>query len=172
MSTQRKRLLAPALVLAVLLVAALGVASAGRTSLTPPSAGDRHAPEVSVISDAQHASYRFFNDGRAGVGAGRGLFETDFFKPKPAPEKPPAPPAPTRRDAVLIYRGLAEFADRTRVAYVSLDGRALALSTDDAVTDGWSLAEFDGDQAVLVKGTERVTLPFNRRAVVSVAIKP
>jgi hypothetical protein len=159
------------IVLVVLLVAAFGVASAGRTSLVKVPADEQHAPEVSVITAAQHAAYRFFNDGRVDAGAGRGLFETDFFKPKPEPAKPPEPPAPTRRDAVLFYRGLAAFPDGARVAYLSLDGRALTLTAYEVVTDGWSLAEFDGERAILAKGEERVTLPFNRRAVVSVAIK-
>ncbi len=172
MSTPAKRLVAPLIALAIVLVAVIGLASARRTSLTPVSVNDRYAPEISLITDAQHSAYRFFQDGKSGTGTGRGLFETDYFKPKPEPVKPPAPPAPTRREAVLFYRGLAAFPDGSRVAYLSLDGRALTLTAKDAVIDGWSLVEFDGDKAVLAKGDERVTLPFNRRAVVSVAIKP
>lgn len=136
------------------------------------SAGDGHVPEDSVITEAQHQAYRFFNDGRMDAGKGRGLFETDFFKAKPEPVKPPAPPAPTSRDAVLFYRGLAAFPDGARVAYLTLDGRSLTLAAGEDVADGWRLEVFDGERAILAKGEERVTLPFNRRAVVSVAIKP
>lgn len=179
MNTSQNRLLAPALVLTVLIGVVVGIMSAGRGTPLRAVAVENYAAETSALTHAQHQAYLFFQNGRVDAGSGQGLFETDFFKAKPVPVKPakpvkpvPVKPAPTTREAVLFYRGLATFSDGARIAYVMLDDRALVLSLDEEVTDGWRLESFDGDQAVLAKDEARVTLPFNRRAIVSVAIKP
>lgn len=130
--------------------------------------------EPGRITAAQQETFAFFNDGRAAPGSGRGLFETDFFKPAPAPPKPvakpPAPPAP--RKFAVVYRGLAAFPGGASVAYVAVEGRVLTLTAGEAVAEGWTLREFDSAQAVLSKGDERFTLPFNRSSAVPANAKP
>lgn len=171
MSVLGKRILAPALVLAALLLGLFGLSSVRRVEAPAPGGVENHAPEAVALTQAEEETYRFFQEDRAVPGAGRGLFETDFFKTKPVPAKV-EPPAPTRREAVLFYRGLATFSDGGRVAYLTIDGRSATLASDEVVIDGWKLDRFDGERATLKKGTESVDLPFNRRAVVSVPIKP
>lgn len=196
MTPAAQRLTAAVGTLGVLLFATVGLALAPAPSLSsaPHPAGAKsaargglagvaasastHPDEVSLLTDAQHDAYRFFQDNRAasasgtGTGTGRGLFETDFFKAPVTPPPPPKPPAPTRREVELFYRGLAAFPDGTRIAYLAFEGRTLTLALGEPVLDGWALAAFDSDQAVLTKGEERTVLPFNRRASLSVPLKP
>lgn len=131
-------------------------------------------PEPVRLSAAQRETFEFFNNGRAAPSSGRGLFETDFFKPAPVPPKPAskaAPPTPPRNLAV-VYRGLAAFPGGASVAYVAVDGRVLTLEAGEAVAEGWLLLEFNAAQAVIAKSEERFTLPFNRPAAVPATAKP
>ena len=130
------------------------------------------APEAVRFTAVQRATADFLDQGRVAAGTGRGLFETDFFKPPPVAPSKPKPPAPTTREVVVFYRGLAAFPGGARVAYVALEGRLLTLAAGEGVTDGWTLADFDAERAVLAKGERTVTLAFNRRAVLSVPVKP
>ena len=150
--------------------AASSRANAGGGGLFPP----RPEPEPVLVTAAQGEVFAFFNDGRATTGSGRGLFETDFFKPAPAPPKPvpKPPPPPPPRTLTVVYRGLAAFPGGVSVAYVSVDGRVLSLAAGEAVAESWTLLEFNAEQAVLAKGKERFTLPFNRSAAVPATDKP
>lgn len=138
----------------------------------PSGPGGAAGPETSRFTAAQREAADFLDNGRAAAGTGRGLFATDFFKPPPTPPAKPKPPAPTTREQVLFYRGLATFPDGARVAYLSIEGRTLTPGIGDAVIDGWKLASFDAEQAVLAKDDRTVALVFNRRATLSVPVKP
>lgn len=124
----------------------------------PPDAGER-----TLLTERQREVYSFYNDKASGASSGgRGLFETDFFKP---------PPAPTTRELPVIYRGLASFEGGGRVAYLTVENRTLTLAAGDSVADGWTLAEFDFERATLAKADKTITVGFNRRAVLVVPVK-
>jgi hypothetical protein len=164
----------------LLLLLVLSVGVSGIVLSRPGASGSAAtltyvAPSEPVrITPVQQETFAFFNDGRAAPSSGRGLFETDFFKPAPAPPKPVVkpPPPPPPRNLAVVYRGLAAFPGGTSVAYVAVDGRVLTLSAGEAVAEGWTLLEFDSAQAVLAKGQERFTLPFNRTSAVPANAKP
>jgi hypothetical protein len=171
MSPSARRILCAA---AVLLVLSLGlgglVLSPWAAPAVPDGFGSTPPAESPLLTVTQAETFAFFNQGRAAAANGRGLFETDFFKPPPAPKPAPKPPAPTSRELVLFYRGLAAFPDGERVAYLAFEGRTLTIGEGADVADGWKLASFDADTAVLAKGEARVILPFNRRAILSVPV--
>lgn len=176
MTPAARRVFRASLLLLVLVIGVAGLvfspAAAPRSS---PGGVVSPAPEPVRLTAAQGETFEFFNNGRAAPSSGRGLFETDFFKPAPVPPKPvpKAPPPPPPRNLAVVYRGLAAFPGGASVAYVSVDGRVLTLAAGEAVAEGWTLLEFNAEQAVLAKGEERFTLPFNRSAAVPVgAAKP
>lgn len=171
MTTAARRILFATTALFVLLLGLGGLAFApSATSSVPGDFGPTPAAESPMLTATQAETFAFFNQGRATAANGRGLFETDFFKPAPTPRPAPKPPAPTSREFVLFYRGLASFPDGARVAYLALEGRTVMLAEGGDVTDGWKLVSFDSEAAVLAKGEERVTLAFNRRATLSVPV--
>ncbi len=175
MTPAARRILAAGSVLLLLLLGLAGLAfspSAGAARAGAGGAGEAVDAEAPLLTAEQARTFDFFNQGRVSTGEGRGLFATDFFKPAPAPPPKPAPAAPTRRELAVFYRGLASFPDGARVGYVSVEGRTLMLAAGEAVTEGWLLASFDADSATLAKGEERLVLPFNRRAILSVPVKP
>ncbi len=173
MTAAVRRLLRAAVVLALLLAGLFGLTKAPPPLHPAPSGGSGPAAEEAMrFTPAQRATADFLDNARAVAGTGRGLFETDFFKPPPAPPPKPKPAPPTTRELVLFYRGLAAFPGGGRVAYLSIEGRTATLAEGDPVTDGWQLVAFDPEQAVLAKGEQRLILPFNRRATMSVPVKP
>ena len=124
-------------------------------------------PEPNIIHPDYAQTFAFFTEGSASPGTGRGLFETDFFRPPPPPPpKPPAPkpPPPPPKLVSAAYRGFASFGGNA-VAYVSVDGRTRTLTVGETVADGWKIAAFDAEAAELVRGeTERFRLSFNKPA--------
>lgn len=173
MNTVAGRILAAAAALALLALAAAGLVAGGGARPGPgPGPRASVAPERLLFTPAQRQTADFIERASAAAGSGQGLFATDFFKPRPAAKLAPKPPAPTTREAVVFYRGLAVFPDGSRVAYLVFEGRTLTLSAGEKLTGEWALADFDGEQAVLVKGEKKIALAFNRRAVLSVPIQP
>lgn len=173
MTAATRRILRVSAVLLLLLAGLFWLARAPGSAVSAlPTEVTPQADETLRFTPAQRATADFLDKGSAVAGTGRGLFETDFFKPPPAPPPKPPPTPPTTRELVLFYRGLASFPDGTRVAYLSVEGRTVTLPVGEDVTDGWQLAEFGPEQAVLAKGDEKRILPFNRRATVSVPVKP
>ena len=171
MSFSSRRILCAAAALLLLLLGLGGLAlSPSAEPARPDASGGTPVAESPLLTVAQAETFAFFNQGRAAAANGRGLFETDFFKPPPAPKPAPKPPAPTSRELVLFYRGLAAFPDGERVAYLAVEGRTVTIGEGTDVADGWKLASFDADTAVLAKGEARVILPFNRRATLSVPV--
>lgn len=175
MTPAARQVVRASLLLAIIVIAVAGLVFAPSAApRTESGAVGAVGAEPVRLTAAQGEVFAFFNDGRATTGAGRGLFETDFFKPAPAPAKPapkPAPPPPPRNLAI-VYRGLAAFPGGASVAYVAVDGRVLTLAEGEAVAEGWTLSAFDAERAELAKGEERITLPFNRSAAVPAAAKP
>lgn len=164
MNTARLRVVRAALLLPVPLVVLIALARpASAPRAAPPAATP--APEPTVIHPDYAGTFAFFTEGSASPGTGRGLFETDYFRPPPPPPKPPAPkPAPpARKLASAAYRGFATFGGNS-VAYVSVDGRVVTLAVGEAVADGWRIDSFDADGAELARGEERLRLFFNKPA--------
>ncbi|MBC8011588.1 MAG: hypothetical protein H7067_16000 [Burkholderiales bacterium] len=171
MTTAGRRILYATTALFLLVIGLAGLVFAPFSTPAPtPRYAAAPAAEAPLLTATQAETFAFFNEGRAAAANGRGLFETDFFKPAATPKPAPKPPAPTRREFVLFYRGFAAFPDGTRIAYLALEGRTVLLGEGGDVTDGWKLVSFDSDAAVLAKGEERVTLAFNRRATLSVPV--
>ena len=160
---------------AALLVLAAGVAGLmrGASPVAPTDGVDaaKVQPERARLAALQVETFEFFRQGRGEpVAAGRGLFETDFFKPPPAPPPKPKPKPPETREVAVFYRGLAAFPGQPGVAYLAVDGKTATYEPGAAVLNGWTLAEFTPEQAVLAKGDERLALPFNRRAALTVPV--
>ena len=173
MSAASRRILRAALVLLLLLAGLLGLMKVPPSLRPAPSGGNTPAAEETLrFTPGQRATADFLDKGHAIAGTGRGLFETDFFKPPPPPPPKPKPVPPTTRELVVYYRGLAAFPDGSRVAYLSVEGNTVTLSGGDTVADGWKLTAFDAERAALAKGDQTLILPFNRRATVTVPVKP
>ncbi len=162
------------LILAVGLVGlALSPAAATRLGSGATLAGTPETEPLRITA-RQADTFAFFNDGRAAIETGRGLFETDFFKPAPPPPRPApkaAPPPPPRKIAV-VYRGFASFPGGAGLAYLAVDERVREVGLGEAVAEGWTLLEYNADQAVLVKDGQRLALPFNRATAIPAAVKP
>jgi len=178
MTPAARRVLRASLLLSALVVGVAGLVFS-RGSVPRGDAAEKisPAPEPRRLTAAQGEVFAFFNNGRATLGSGRGLFETDFFKPAPAKPVPkavplPPPPPPPPRKLAVVYRGFAAFPGGVSVAYVAVDGRVLTLAAGEAMAGGWMLLEFDAERAVLAKGEERFPLPFNRATVVAAPAKP
>lgn len=172
MKTAELKLICAIGVLAVLLggIAGLLAIGGGKDAVRPEAPAT--AVEPGLLTEDQKKAFWFFTKGDSGAGEGPGLFETDYFKPAPAPKPVAKPAPPATREVTLIYRGLAAFPDGSRVAYLALEGRNFNPAPGDEITHGWRLDAFDSDQAVLVKGEERLMLPFNRGTVLVVPAKP
>jgi hypothetical protein len=172
MSPVVRRLSAAAATTFVLALGCLGLvfAPSGEAVAPPPSVAPTE--EARLLTAGQADTFAFFNQSRATPGSGRGLFETDFFKPPPAPPPKPKPAPPATRELGLFYRGLAAFPDGASVAYLAVEKNTLTFGVGDVVADGWKLASFDSEQAVLAKDDRTVVLPFNRRSVLTVPAKP
>lgn len=165
MSSTRLRVLRAAFVLPIPLVALLALARPHATPPAPPAPA-APAPEPTRLARAHAATFAFFNEGRADLASGRGLFETDFFKPPPPPPAPPTPPKPAPPPPKLVaasYRGFAAFpSGDSSVAYLSLDGRVVTLAPGEPVASGWKLLSFDAEAAELSRDDARLRLPFNK----------
>ncbi len=172
MNPVRRRFLLALVVLGLLMVGSAGLwlaASRAEAVARPPT---EPADEPRLLTPAQAETYAFFNQGRpTPAGSGRGLFETDFFKPPPPTPPKPKPPAPTTRDIAVVYRGLAEFPGGASIAYIAVEDRLFTLERGASVGHGWTLSAFDSEKAVLAKEGETVTLDFNRRATLAVPAK-
>ncbi len=163
MNTARIRVVRAALLLPVpiLVLIALSRPEAGPgPEPTPP----RPTAETSLLKPEYAETFAFLAQGRASPGTGRGLFETDFFRPPPPPPPPPpqpkpAPPPP--KPVLAAYRGFAAFGANS-VAYLAIDGRTVTLAPGAPVAKGWEILSFDADAAELARGEERLRLPFNR----------
>lgn len=174
MNPASRRVVFASLPLLAILVATAGLAFSPREAEPVRHVGEAR-PETSRLTAAHGEVFAFLNDGRASATEGRGLFQTDFFKPPaPPPPKPPAPPAPPPppRMVAVVYRGLGAFPNGASVAYLSVDGGVSALGSGQAVAEGWRLLEFDGEKAVLEKDGERRSMPFNRAGSIPAAAKP
>jgi hypothetical protein len=165
MNPARLRVVRAALLLPVPLVVLLGLS---RPSPAPRAAPPTAEPaaETSVLKPDYAETFAFFDQGRASPGTGRGLFETDYFRPPPPPPPPPAPPKPAPpppKRVLAAYRGFAAFGANT-VAYVSVDGRTVTLAPGETVAEGWKITSFDADGAELARGEETFRLAFNKPA--------
>lgn len=149
----------PLVVLLALVWPAPSPADPGLTPAAPP-------PEPARLAAVHAETFAFFNEGRASPGTGRGLFETDFFKPPPPPPPPPATPKPAPpppKPVAVAFRGFAAFPSGVAsVAYLSIGGRVVTLTPGEPVTEGWILLSFDTDSAELARDEVRLRLPFNK----------
>lgn len=166
------RLACAAGVLLLFLTGVAGLALTGSGKVSAPVGGASLAKEPRLLTEQQSQTFWFFARGNTGAGAGPGLFETDFFKPAQAPKPAPKPVPPATRNLTLTYRGLAVFPDGSRIAYLATEGRTSNPVVGDTIADGWKLASFDSEQAVLAKDEARLILPFNRGTVLTVPVKP
>ncbi len=120
--------------------------------------------EPPLLTAEHRAVAAFLASGRAGGGAnGQGLFSTDFFKPPPPPPPKPKPPAPTTREIPVLYRGLAVFSSGS-VAFFSVEGKDRVIAAGEPVAGGWTLENFDVENARLVRDEERKDFAARRPA--------
>lgn len=164
MSSTRLYVLRAALLLPIMLVVFFALVWPAPPPAMPVPTSASPAPEPARLARAHAETFAFFNEGRPDLGAGRGLFATDFFKPPPPPPPPPIPPKPAPPPPKLIaatFRGFASFPSGT-VAYLSLDGRVITLAPGEPVAEGWKLLSFDSDSAELSRDDARLRLPFNK----------
>ena len=166
MNTARLRVVRAALLLPVPLVVLLGLSRPAPAPRAAPPIVEP-TPEPTIIHPDYAGTFAFFTESSASPGTGRGLFETDYFRPPPPPPpKPPEPkpPPPPPKLVSAAYRGFAAFGENS-VAYLSVDGRTRTLAAGETVADGWKLLSFDADGAELARGeNERLRLLFNKPA--------
>ncbi|MCU0792746.1 MAG: hypothetical protein MUE42_07830 [Opitutaceae bacterium] len=172
MSALVRRFTFTAIVLSTLVLGAAGLTRGGGVAARPAEAAPRAAAEISRLHPRDLETLEFFRQGRGeAVVSGPGLFATDFFKPPPEPPAKPKPKPPETREIALLYRGLASFPGSDGIAYLSVDGKVQTYERGAAFPAGWTLNDFDAERAVLARGEERLTLPFNRRANLSVPLE-
>lgn len=133
------------------------------TSLTPDSALEER-PHL----ESTHRETLAFFGSRPVRQAGRGLFETDYFKPAPKPPPPPKPTPPLTREAPALYRGFSEPASGLRLAYVEVDGSLRTLAVGDTVLGPWKVEKINDDSLVLLGGDLSEELAFRKRSTLTV----
>ncbi|AHF93193.1 hypothetical protein OpiT1DRAFT_00310 [Opitutaceae bacterium TAV1] len=178
MPTARRHLVIAASTLGVLLAGGALFFFASGTSAPLDSLPAATAPRPeSKLSTTDRETLAFFHQTPAAPGNGQGLFETDFFKPPPAPPKPPdkppppKPPPPTDRQVPVAYRGMAEFPDGSRIAWLVVEDKLVQRRPGETVTGAWTLHDFDSGEARFARDDQTAKVAFNKTTTLPVPVE-